>query len=244
MSSEQRPYFYEPELKNTLTTFVLNENSSRHCIQVLRMQQNDEIELTDGNGLLATAKITLAHKKHCQTHILNLERTDPPAAGICLGISPTKNISRIEWLLEKITEIGITEIWLMDCDRTERSVVRWDRLNQILISAMLQSRQVFLPKLSNLLKFNDIIQQNNYTNKWIAHCLPDEEKVLLGSDQPDQSQIVLIGPEGDFSQEEIDQALKNKFRPVTLGPTRLRTETAGLVATVLLNYSILNTYFK
>lgn len=231
----QLPYFYEPVLKKDQQQFILSETSSKHCVQVLRMKEQDRVQITNGKGLLATARITTAHKKHAGIEILDMEETPAVPGGICLAISPTKNITRIEWLLEKITEIGIAEVWLMDCERSERTSVKWERLNQILISAMLQSRQVFLPLLSNMMKFSSVVAQPQFEHKWIAHCLDTEDKRLLQGVNRQSSQIILIGPEGDFSQKEIDLAIENRFSPVSLGSTRLRTETAGLVATVILN---------
>lgn len=234
--STQLPYFFEPDLMVGIGQFTLSEPSSRHCIQVLRMKELDKVQLTNGKGLLATAQIKLAHKKHCQTQILDMESQEKDPGGICLAIAPTKNIGRMEWLLEKVTEIGIAEICLFSSARSERTVVKTERLRQILVSAMLQSRQVFLPELSGLSKLNDIISQRTDTYKWIAHCMDDAEKTLLSGGKRKKSQLILIGPEGDFSLEELSLAIQNNFKPVSLGNNRLRTETAGLVATVLLKF--------
>lgn len=234
--SIQLPYFFEPDFTVGVRHFTLSENSSRHCIQVLRMKELDKVQLTNGQGLLATAQITMVHKKHCQTEILGIESQEKKTGGICLAIAPTKNIGRMEWLLEKITEIGIAEICLFESERTERTVVKKERLRQILVSAMLQSRQVFLPELSDLLKLNEIVTKRTDTHKWIAHCLDDQGKTLLSPGNHMESQLILIGPEGDFSPREVALALENNFKPVSLGNNRLRTETAGLVATVLLNF--------
>lgn len=173
--------------------------------------------------------------KNTLVKIENREYFSFPHKENCLAISPTKNNSRIEWLLEKVTEIGIKEIVLLDCERTEKTNVKYERLHNILISAMLQSRQVYLPELRNLIKFDAIVKNNLYEEKYIAHCLHDENKIDLKTIRTNASQIILIGPEGDFTQNEINLALAENFKPVSLGHTRLRTETAGLAATILLN---------
>lgn len=236
LTSEQLPYFYESEIRTNISSFTLSEATSKHCIQVLRMQPYDLLQLTDGNGLLVTAQITLAHKKHSQVSIQDVDVKERADRQIAIAVAPTKSIHRIEWLLEKLTEIGTTEIFLITSQRTERTVVKQDRLQQILISAMLQSRQVFLPRLSGLIKFSTLVNNNQqYTHKWIAHCLESGNKNELKKAMSGESHLVLIGPEGDFTPEEVELALKNQFDPVTLGTTRLRTETAGLVASVLLS---------
>lgn len=237
LSAIQRPYFYETNLSEPGTRQTLSESTSKHCVQVLRMQVGDQLQLTDGRGRLALAELSLAHKKHSQVKILEIRQIPPPSCQITLAIAPTKNIGRMEWLLEKLTEIGISSIILMATERTERTAVKLERLQQILISAMLQSRQVYLPALSGLIKFDEVLSGcGQYTHKWIAHCLEDHPKKILPPAKPHQSHIILIGPEGDFSAAEIASALgsENEFEAVTLGPTRLRTETAGMVAGVLL----------
>ncbi|UAY54757.1 RsmE family RNA methyltransferase [Arachidicoccus terrestris] len=237
LSVQQLPYFYENELRKDKAHFTLSEPTSKHCVQVLRMKEGEQLQITDGNGLLATATLTLAHKKHSQVNIGEITTQDPAEGKVSIAIAPTKNMNRTEWALEKLTEIGISEILLMRTQRTERMIIKEDRLRQILISAMLQSRQVFLPQLSGLLKFRAVIARSNeYTHKWIAHCRDEGPKKLIGKAGPGESHLILIGPEGDFTPEEIQGALapENQFEPVTLGNTRLRTETAALVAGVLL----------
>jgi len=237
LSTEQLPYFFESLLTPQKGAFTLSEATSKHCVQVLRMTEGEQLQLTNGHGLLATARLTMAHKKHSQVAITDTEAFAPPASNITIAIAPTKNIGRIEWLLEKLTEIGISRIIIMSTERTERTAIKQDRLEQILIAAMLQSRQVFLPELKGLLKFGAVIAESKgFTHRWIAHCLENGPKQSINQASNHQSHIILIGPEGDFSAAEIDQALaaENQFEPVTLGETRLRTETAGLVAGVLL----------
>ena len=237
LSTQQYPYFFEPLLQAQKGAFTLSEATSKHCVQVLRMTQGEHLQLTDGHGLLVTARLTMAHKKHSQVDITDIQEFDQPTTEITIAIAPTKNIGRIEWLLEKLTEIGISRIILMSTERTERTAVKQDRLEQILIAAMLQSRQAFLPELTGLVKYGTVLAESRaYTHKWIAHCLENADKKLLGPALAHESHIVLIGPEGDFSAGEIDQAFaqENQFEPITLGETRLRTETPGLVAGVLL----------
>jgi 16S rRNA (uracil1498-N3)-methyltransferase len=237
LSVQQRPYFYEADLNAQCSSFTLSETTSKHCVQVLRMQIGDEIQLTDGHGLLTTASITLAHKKHSQVRILDRTQQQATHSQVIIAIAPTKNMGRIEWALEKLTEIGVSEIILMKTERTERTVVKLERVEQILISAMLQSRQVYLPRLKGLVAFETVLADyQGFSHKWIAHCLDQDSKKSLSPAQKKESHIILIGPEGDFSSREIDLAMapENQFEPVTLGNTRLRTETAGLVAGVLL----------
>jgi len=237
LSTPQLPYFFESQLPAQKGPFTLSEATSKHCVQVLRMTEGALIQLTNGQGLLATAQLSMAHKKHSQVDITEFQQFASAKAQITIAIAPTKNMGRIEWLLEKLTEIGISRIILMHTERTERTVIKLDRLEQILIAAMLQSRQVYLPELSGLVKYGTVLAQSTgFTHKWIAHCLENSAKKSLSPVLTNQSHIILIGPEGDFSATEIDQALapENQFEPVTLGQTRLRTETAGLVAGVLL----------
>ena len=237
MSTRQLPYFYESEIHRGHTGFTLSEITSKHCIQVLRMQVGDQLQLTDGKGLLATATLAIAHKKHSQVIIEDIKVDEPDARVITVAVAPTKNMSRIEWALEKLTEIGITEIVLMTTQRTERTAIKEERLRQILISAMLQSRQVFLPRLSGLIGFGALLdQKRDYSHKWIAHCLEQGNKKQLGTAASGQKHLILIGPEGDFTSDEIALAMgpEYQFEPVTLGGTRLRTETAAMVAGVLL----------
>lgn len=211
----------------------LPEETGKHVIQVLRMKVGEKVQLTDGNGSLFTTEIINDHKKSAQVKILSsLVRQQPPAK-VSIAISLIKNNSRFEWFLEKATEIGINEIIPLICERTERQHFRLDRMKSILISAMLQSRQVWLPKLSEPVAFNDCVQQIHQPQKFIAHCLPEQKLSFLNSVYKESDIIIFIGPEGDFTQSEIEFAVQNKVTPVSLGETRLRTETAGIVAVTL-----------
>ena len=230
------PFFYTKEINSLQTRFVLNEETSKHIVQVLRMQNGEQLNLTDGVGNIYLSTISNNNKKNCVVEINSILNTEKPVADITIAISILKNASRFEWFLEKATEIGVTQIIPLLCNRTERTHFRYERMNSILISAMLQSQQSWLPVLSEPVQFNNLtIRQFDNYNKFIAHC-EEEKKQSLNSQLIKQStnQLILIGPEGDFSNDEINLALQNNFIPVTLGKTRLRSETAGIVAATLL----------
>lgn len=215
--------------------FTLDEASSRHCLLVLRMKPGDPIVLTDGNGSCMEAVITSGEKKICTVQITEVEKMPPAVPKIALGISFTKNIARIEWFLEKATEIGISEIYPLICKRTEKIHYKFPRLQQILVSAMLQSQQYYLPVLHQPTPIEKLIRGNTYAMKYIAHCeksdrIPLTQAMLKGKDS-----LMMVGPEGDFTEDEIMEAKGMNFIPVSLGSHRLRTETAGIVACTLLN---------
>lgn len=230
----QLPFFYIEQYNPGEKIITLNEDNSRHVVQVLRMKEGEPLHLTDGKGHLVTAAIRDAHKRHCVVQITESVFSDPVQPDVTIGISLLKNNNRFEWFLEKATEIGVSAIAPLICARTEKQKSRTDRLKNILISAMLQSRQVWLPVLYQPINFNELVSHADFANikqKNIAHCVEGEKQSLApGLD----SSIILIGPEGDFTPEEIELALKNNYKPVTLGSTRLRTETAGVVAAVRL----------
>lgn len=227
------PFFYEPQINKRHTSFELSEESSKHAVQVLRMEVGETIQLTNGQGGLFTASISIAHKKHCQVSILSATEILAPVKQHHIAVSPLKNNSRIEWFLEKATELGIHRITPLICQRTEKQVVKQERWQQILIAATLQSQQVWLPTLDTPTRFTDFIQAKQKGTKLIAHCLPNEKKALTAFVAANDC-LILIGPEGDFSEAEIETALAAGFQPVSLGDTRLRTETAALTAAVIL----------
>lgn len=212
----------------------LPEDSARHVVQVLRMQAGEQLKLCDGQGRLASASIISAGKKQCTVAIQTVTQVDPPAKKISIAISPVKNSSRFEWFLEKATEIGVQEIIPMICQRTEKQHLRIDRLQNILISAMLQSQQAWLPELSEPRPLSTVLQSHEGYRKLMAHCVDDDHRVQLASLGSEARTLILIGPEGDFTLDEINSALEAGFKPVMLGETRLRTETAGVVAVSLL----------
>lgn len=230
----QLPFFYEENFQQQ-DPIILSENSSRHIVQVLRMQEGDKIKITDGKGSIYTAEITVPHKKSAEIKILETTLIPQTLPNICIAISFIKNAGRFEWFLEKATEIGVTQIIPLLCKRTEKTHFREDRMKTILVSAMLQSQQAWLPVISAPLKLEELVKSVGFETKFIAHCLDGKKQELkeyINSES--SSKIILIGPEGDFTQEEIECALAQNFIPVSLGETRLRTETAGLVAAVLL----------
>lgn len=228
------PIFFVPVIPAGGDILELPEDSARHVVQVLRMQAGEELNLSDGKGRLASASIISAGKKQCTVAIQTITQIDPPAKKISIAISPVKNSSRFEWFLEKATEIGVQEIIPLICQRTEKQHLRIDRLQNILVSAMLQSQQAWLPELSEPRSFLAVLQSHEGYRKLMAHCVDDDQRVQLASLGSDEHTLILIGPEGDFTLDEIKAALDVGFRPVMLGETRLRTETAGVVAVSLL----------
>ncbi|MFT3845357.1 MAG: RsmE family RNA methyltransferase [Lacibacter sp.] len=232
------PFFYIDAYDGSSMLLTLNEETSKHVVQVLRMQRAEELNLTDGKGTLLNAFIVEAHKKNCVVKINTVTKTDEPERKICIAVSLVKNASRFEWFLEKATEIGVSEIVPLVSERTERQHFRYDRMKGIVISAMLQSQQIWLPVLHEPVSFSSYIEQTKekaQLAKLIAHCEEGTKKSLRDVDlRPFNEISILIGPEGDFSPAEIELALQNKFQPVALGETRLRTETAAVVAATLL----------
>jgi 16S rRNA (uracil1498-N3)-methyltransferase len=230
------PFFYTDDINTDSSQLVLNEETSKHVVQVLRMKNSEQLQLTDGKGNLFAAEIIDDHKKKCVVKVLSTENHPVPSKKITIAISLVKNNSRFEWFLEKATEIGVDEIIPLICERTEKQHFRFDRMKGILISAMLQSQQTWLPVLHEPEKFENLImKQFDNCKKLIAHCLPEGNKETIHHQVPKFSnQLILIGPEGDFTKNEIEAALNNNFLPVSLGDTRLRTETAGIVAAALL----------
>ncbi|SFQ34356.1 16S rRNA (uracil(1498)-N(3))-methyltransferase [Parafilimonas terrae] len=226
------PYFYEENIQQLV--HVLSEETSKHCVQVLRMKAGEELQLTDGKGSLFTATIINADKKHCGVKMEAASLKLQAAGNVSIAISLLKNPSRFEWFLEKATEIGVSEIIPLICEHTEKEHFRFDRMHNILISAMLQSRQTWLPHLHQPKKFNAFINEGFDGIKLIAHCVEEEKKTVTQITAASKNKLILIGPEGDFSATEISNALEKNFIPVTLGNTRLRTETAGVVAAALL----------
>jgi len=226
------PYFYQQELIKS-GVFILNEETSKHCIQVLRMKTGETMHLTDGKGGLCKAIITNEHKRNCEVNIVESTFQEHKGRKVTIGISLLKNANRLEWFLEKATELGITEIIPLLCQRTEKQQFRFDRMNQILISAMLQSQQIWLPILHQPTKLEEVINSSVHSQKLIAHCEEGTKQSINELKIANEVQI-LVGPEGDFSPTEIELALQNGYLPTSLGNTRLRTETAGIVVATLL----------
>ena len=229
------PIFYLQDFSGN-SNIELNEETSRHIVQVLRMQVGSLIQLTNGKGRLLNAEITSAHKKKTLVKTIREQNIAPAENKITIAISPIKNISRFEWFLEKATEIGVNEIIPLICQRTEKEKLRTDRLQQIIINAMLQSQQVWLPVLHEQTIFKNVLANATHENKFIAHCEDGEKNNFYYEVKESKSSIILIGPEGDFTTDEIREAIQKNFTPVSLGENRLRTETAGVVAATLLRF--------
>lgn len=230
------PFFYITNYDLSQKEIVLDEDTSRHVIQVLRMKEGEKLNLTDGKGNLITAEISDAHKRHCAVKVIDSRFTTHDSRKIIIAISLLKNTNRFEWFLEKATEIGVSEIIPLICERTEKQKFRYDRIKGICVSAMLQSQQAWLPLLHEPVKcieYINSVKGNADLTKFIAHC-EEEKKQTLSSLINHHSSLILIGPEGDFTKQEIELALQNDFISVSLGETRLRSETAGIVAATLL----------
>jgi 16S rRNA (uracil1498-N3)-methyltransferase len=227
-------FFFEENLPGT-SQFILSEESSKHIVQVLRMKEKEEILITNGSGRIVSAQILVADKKKTTVKILHETLIAPSEYKITLAVSLIKNSNRFEWLIEKATEIGVSAIIPIICKRTEKTHFRHERMKSIAISAMLQSGQAWLPQISLPVKINEVLNIEGYQHKFIAHCIKEEKKNLndIFVDK-NASRIILIGPEGDFTEEEVRDAIQQNFVAVALGDNRLRTETAGLVAAVLL----------
>ena len=220
--------FYVPNLLPSAETVLLTEEESSHCIRVLRKQPGDEIQVLDGKGGLYTAAILDAHPKKCTAKVLNY-CFEKPTVSVHLAVAPTKNMDRIEWLVEKGTELGCTQFTFILTKRSERTKVNMERIHKIAVSAMKQSKRVYLPILDTPMPLNEFLTK--HPGGWVAHC--DD---ALPRDQVDASGPLrmLIGPEGDFTPDEVKATLKASYRPVTLGDARLRTETAALKSIIIL----------
>ncbi|WP_285060386.1 16S rRNA (uracil(1498)-N(3))-methyltransferase [Pedobacter ginsengisoli] len=228
--------FYTPDISSD--DYVLNEEESRHCIKVLRLGIGARVSLIDGRGGLYEAEIIAETKRNVQLRIIRITKEyHRRPHSLHIAVAPTKNIDRIEWFLEKATEIGIEEITPLICDRSERKTVKEDRLNKIITAAVKQSLQAYHPVLNPQIDFEDFLKLENDSLKMIAHCLEDEPRQTISQIAlPKQKYTILIGPEGDFSPREIEMSLNKGYKPVTLGDTRLRTETAALAACFEINY--------
>jgi 16S rRNA (uracil1498-N3)-methyltransferase len=214
-----------------LTRSELPESESQHCIRVLRKHTGDLIDVTDGNGTFYKAQIIDAHPNHCKINIIESKKeTVAWENRIEIAVAPTKNPDRMEWFVEKAVEIGINKISLLKTCYSERKEMKTDRLHKILIAAMKQSLKATLPELRETIDFSEFIRQQFEGQKFIAHCYPEVKPLLSRQYHKGANALILIGPEGDFSPEEIRRATENGFLPISLGECRLRTETAALTA--------------
>lgn len=228
--------FYTPDISGN--KYTLPEEESKHAIKVLRLQAKDKLQLIDGKGGFYQATVENANSKKCEITISEKQAEyNKRNFHTHIAVAPTKNIDRIEWFLEKATEIGIDEITPILCEHSERKIIKNERLEKIIISAMKQSLKAYKPKLNPLTPLTNLLQQQFNGDKFIAYCYEDGKETLK-THLNNKTNIILIGPEGDFSESEIKKAIENNFKPVSLGNSRLRTETAALVAchTCALNF--------
>jgi len=222
--------FYNPDIHSDTKTFFFDKEESKHIIKVMRKKANDILFVTNGLGDLFKTEIILASDTKCTVQIVSFERQEKLKYHLHLAVAPTKMNDRYEWFLEKATEIGISEITPVICDHSERKFIKTDRCEKILQSAMKQSLHCYLPKLNEPIAFKDFIKTKNDGLTFIAHCEETDKKSLKKMLKPNENVTILIGPEGDFSEKEIKTAIEQHYLPVTLGNTRLRTETAAIIA--------------
>ncbi len=222
--------FYNKNIERETKLLTFNKEESRHIIRVLRKKEGDQVFITNGKGYLFTSRIISANDKKCSVEILDFEEKEKRRSYyLHIAIAPTKNNERLEWFLEKATEIGIDEITPILCDNSERKIIKDERLQKVILSSVKQSLKYRVPRLNPLTKFDDLVKHNSEGKKLIAYCeytQPNNIKELI---EPKENVLILIGPEGDFSHKEIETALQHKFIPLSLGESRLRTETAGIV---------------
>jgi 16S rRNA (uracil1498-N3)-methyltransferase len=231
--------FYSPVINTEY--FTLDHEESRHCVKVMRLRQGDEVFLTDGMGGWYKAEIADTNPKACILHINEKQYIpNPRSCRLHMAVAPTKNIDRFEWFLEKASECGIDEITPVICDHSERTIVKAARLEKVMISAMKQSLRAWLPKLNPAITLESFFKKKLCPNQFIAHCAESNKKPFQTIYKKGEDALVLIGPEGDFSPQEIEQATTKGFQPISLGNYRLRTETAAL--TVCISFNMLNGY--
>lgn len=225
--------FYTPDIANTQE---LPEEEAGHCLRVLRLGIGDEVMLTDGRGFFYQAVIAVATQKRCMVKIVSKTEQEPSWGGhLHLALAPTKNMDRMEWLAEKATEIGFDELTFLNCRFSERKVIKTDRIEKIVVSAVKQSLKARKPVVNEMTDFRKFMERDFSGQKFIAHCYEGEKPLLRDVLHPDEDAVILVGPEGDFSPEEVTLAMEKGFQPVSLGKSRLRTETAALVAVHLMN---------
>ena len=222
--------FYNININETTENFSFDKEESKHIIKVLRKKDTDILYVTNGLGLLFKTEITLASDSKCTVKIISFEKAAPSKYHLHLAVAPTKMNDRFEWFLEKATEIGIHEITPIICDRSERKIINNERFDKIILTAMKQCNQLYLPKLNSAITFKEFVKLKNEGLQLVAHCEETDKKTLKSVLVANENITILIGPEGDFTEKEIEAALENNYIPVSLGNTRLRTETAAIVA--------------
>lgn len=223
--------FYNPDISANDKQIIFQRDESKHIVKVLRKKEGDILNITNGNGLLINAELIKADIKQCLAKVISTENQPPPPYYVHMVVAPTKMNDRYEWFLEKAMEIGVHEITPIICDHSERKVVKLDRFHRVLQSAMKQSLHYRMPKLNEPISFSEFINEKIEGSKFIAHCEEEQEKAYLQTKIKSGEKInILIGPEGDFSRDEIGKALEKNWTAVSLGDSRLRTETAAIVA--------------
>ncbi len=227
--------FYEPQIESGIRSFTFSKAESKHILKVLRKKSGDQIFLTNGKGFLFECEIMTQFGSLCEVTVKQESYTTPNSKEVHMAVCPTKQTDRFEWFLEKATELGITSITPIRAARSERKDIKTERLEKIVQSAMKQSLRTYLPAIRETCALSDFLKQEFNGSKLLAHCEKGEKFSILQAVDPEKNTLILIGPEGDFSDQEIDMALKNGFKPVTLGDQRLRTETAALLACALTN---------
>lgn len=230
-------YFYVP---NAVNVGELPEEESKHAVRVLRLQSGDRMFIIDGEGGLFNAEVSMVSGKHCLYNIIEQIPCQREWTGrISLAIAPTKMMDRMEWMAEKATEVGFDELDFIDCKFSERKTLRTDRIERIVVSAMKQSHKAWKPIIGEMMQFEDFVAMPRQGRKFIAHCYNDEERTdffeELSRTPADTPVTLLVGPEGDFSIDEVQLAIKYGYQPISLGRSRLRTETAGLAGVMMAN---------
>ena len=227
--------FYNPNITKEAVRFNFSKTESRHVIKVLRKQIGDILTITNGKGELFSAKLVTANANNCELELIETYYNMPKTFSIHMAVAPTKMNDRFEWFLEKATEFGVQTITPIICEHSERKVIKHERMNKIIQSAMKQSLQTYLPQLNSCVSLKSFLKNNHFEAAYIAHCKDDEKLNLKTVIQAHQNYTILIGPEGDFSPDEITLAIDKGFIPVSLGQTRLRTETAAIAACHIVN---------
>ncbi|MEI6816587.1 MAG: 16S rRNA (uracil(1498)-N(3))-methyltransferase [Bacteroidota bacterium] len=224
---------YAPDIH--ADTYLLSKEESYHCIKVLRLRIDDKIQLMDGMGNFFSGIIIDNDPRECGIKIMETHKEPERAFKLHIAMAPTKNIDRFEWFLEKATEIGIDEITPIVCAHSERKIILLDRLEKISIAAIKQSVKATLPKINPMITFKELMKSSTETQKFITNCQENQENHLMKKYLKGNDCMIIIGPEGDFSPDELTMAMKNGFESVSLGKYRLRTETAGMVACDIIN---------
>ena len=230
----ETPYFHMPVPDDGPRILTLTEDVSHHAVSVLRMEAGDRLTLVDGRGGKAEARLLNAHRKRAEAEVMDLSRAEDRRKPVTLAVSPLKNPSRYEWMLEKAAEIGVREVVPLLCDRTEKKGLRMDRLRSVCVSAMLQSKQPWMTVVGEPVSFEAHMERSGFNTRLIAHCLPGPALPVPDTSGYEFPVDMLIGPEGDFTEDEVKLAVASGFQTVGLGTTRLRSETAAVAAAVLL----------